>query len=57
MTPSNLDFLNDSLKYLGFGERSPLNHHLEANMLRDLLSFELFTEAFFESDTKILLYQ
>jgi hypothetical protein len=53
MTPSNLDFLNDSLKYLGFGERSLLNQHLEAQVLRGLPSFELFTEAFYDSDTKM----
>jgi hypothetical protein len=53
MTQSNLDFLNDSLKFLGFGEKSVLNRQLEENMRRDLLSFELFAEAFFDSETKM----
>jgi hypothetical protein len=53
MTKSNLEFLNDDLKYLGFGERSLLNQHLEAQICRELPSFELFTEAFFDSDTKL----
>jgi hypothetical protein len=53
MTQSNLDFLQDNLKYLGFGEKSLLNQHLEAQVLRDLPAFELFTEAFFDSDTKL----
>ena len=53
MTQSNLEFLNDNLKYLGFGEKSILNQHLEAQILRDPPSFELFTEAFFDSETKL----
>jgi len=53
MTPSNLEYLNDNLKYLGFGEKSPLNQHLEAQILRDLPAFELYTEAFFDSETKM----
>jgi hypothetical protein len=53
MTPNNLDFLNTDLKYLGFGERSLLNQHLEAQLLRELPAFELFTEAFYDADTKL----
>lgn len=53
MTQSNLDFLQDNLKFLGFGEKSLLNQHLEAQILRDPPAFELFTEAFFDSDTKL----
>jgi hypothetical protein len=53
MTTNNLDFLNNDLKFLGFGERSLLNQHLEAQLQRELPSFELFTEAFFDSDTKL----
>ena len=53
MNQSNVDYLNESLKYLGFGEKSLLNQHLEAQILREPASFELFTEAFFDSDTKL----
>ena len=53
MAKSNLEFLNDDLKYLGFGERSMLNQHLEEQVLRKQPSFELFTEAFFDADTKL----
>ncbi|HEY4108597.1 hypothetical protein [Puia sp.] len=53
MQQNNLDFLNENLKYLGFGERSLLNQHLEAQILRDPPSFELYTEAFYESETKL----
>jgi hypothetical protein len=53
MNTNNLDFLNNNLKFLGFGERSLLNQHLEAQMLRDLPSFELYTEAFYDSETKM----
>jgi len=53
MTTNNLDFLNNDLKFLGFGERSLLNQHLEAQLQREQPSFELFTEAFFDGDTKL----
>jgi len=53
MTTNNLDFLNNDLKYMGFGERSLLNQHLEAQLLRELPSFELYTEAFYNPDTKL----
>src|SRR5579859_241931 len=53
MTQSNLEFLNDNLKYLGFGERSVLNQSLETQILRNPPAFELFTEAFYDSETKM----
>jgi len=53
MTTNNLEFLNNDLKFLGFGERSLLNQHLEAQLQREQTSFELFTEAFFDGDTKL----
>src|ERR1700744_2308525 len=53
MAQNNLDFLNTDLKYLGFGEKSLLNQHLEAQLLRELPAFELFTEAFYDNDTKL----
>ncbi len=53
MDSDNLAFLNDSLKYLGFGEKSFLNQHLEQCMARGDVDFQLFTEAFFDDDTKL----
>ncbi|GGA82290.1 hypothetical protein [Puia dinghuensis] len=53
MAPTNLDFLQDSLKYLGFGEKSILNEHLTDQVKREQPSFELFTEAFYNGDTKL----
>ena len=53
MTPTNLDYLQDSLKFLGFGERSLLNQHLETQVSRGGPSFELYTEAFYSADTKL----
>jgi hypothetical protein len=52
-TKTNLEYLNEDLKFLGFGEKSLLNQHLEAQVLREPPSFELFTEAFFDSETKL----
>jgi hypothetical protein len=53
MNYENLAFLQDNLKYLGFGEHSLLNHQLEAEIAKEPLSFELYTEAFFDEDTRL----
>ena len=53
MNKDNLAFLQDNLKYLGFGEYSLLNHLLESEMTRGTLSFELHTDAFFDEDTRL----
>lgn len=53
MNKDNLAFLHDNLKYLGFGEYSLLNHLLESEMTRGTLAFELYTDAFFDEETKL----
>jgi hypothetical protein len=53
MDKENLAFLQDSLKYLGFGENTLLNQHLEEQVLKDVGEFELYTEAFFDDNTKL----
>lgn len=53
MNKDNLAFLNENLKYLGFGEHSLLNQLLEAEITRGSLAFELYTEAFFDEDTRL----
>ena len=53
MNAENLAFLQDSLKYLGFGENTLLNQQLEEQVLKDLGEFELYTEAYFDDNTKL----
>ncbi|HXB35195.1 MAG TPA: hypothetical protein VNV35_17320 [Puia sp.] len=45
---SNLEYLNDDLKYLGFGENTLLNRQLEESVANGKPEFELYTDAFFE---------
>ncbi len=47
----NLDFLHNALKYLGFGEHTQLNQDLEDHVTQGRQSFELETEAHFDSET------
>jgi hypothetical protein len=49
----NLAYLNSRLKYLGFGENTALNRCLEEEMRLDQPSFELYTEAFYDEETKL----
>jgi hypothetical protein len=44
---SNLEYLNNDLKYLGFGENTLLNQQLEENIAAGKAEFELYTDAFF----------
>ena len=53
MNKDNLAFLDDNLKYLGFGEHSLLNQLLEAEMTRGSMTFDLYTEAFFDEYTRL----
>jgi hypothetical protein len=48
MNANNLAFLNERLKYLGFGENTLLNQQLEDHIAREEPEFELFTDAFFD---------
>src|ERR1700738_2037232 len=53
MNNENLSFLQDNLKYLGFGGKLQLNEQLELLMDQDLKEFQLDTEAFFDDDHKL----
>ncbi|WP_431216853.1 hypothetical protein ACQ86N_21215 [Puia sp. P3] len=48
MNSENLDYLQNRLKYLGFGEEGPLNQELEENVLLGQPEFQLFTDAVYE---------
>ncbi|HVS97676.1 MAG TPA: hypothetical protein VHE54_14380 [Puia sp.] len=53
MNKDNLAYLDENLKYLGFGEHSLLNRLLEAEITSGAPSFELHTEAFFDEETRL----
>jgi len=48
MNQENLKFLHDRLKYLGFGEDSPLNQELTKQIEAEVKEFQLYTEAYFD---------
>lgn len=51
MSTENLDFLNNALKYLGFGENSLLNSSLEERIAEGAPGFELYTDNSFDGET------
>lgn len=53
MNNENLEFLQDSLKYLGFGEKLLLNDQLEQWIEKESKEFQLEIEAFFDEDHKL----
>ena len=53
MKQENLSFLYDNLKYLGFGEGGLLYDQLQEAIEKGAEEFQLYTEAFFEEDTKL----
>jgi hypothetical protein len=53
MDPVNLSALHTSLKYLGFGENTPLNTILDEEVKCERAVFDLYTEAFFDEETKL----
>jgi hypothetical protein len=53
MNKENLTFLQDGLKFLGFGESTLLNKQLEEQIGKGVREFELYTEAFFDDFTKL----
>jgi hypothetical protein len=53
MNRENLSFLQDNLKYLGFGDNGPLLEQLEAQIVKESKEFQLFTEAYFDENSKI----
>jgi len=48
MNQENLEYLQERLKYLGFGEDAPINEELKEKVLRGEPAFQLLTEALFE---------
>src|SRR5450631_1727178 len=53
MNNENLEFLQESLKYLGFGEKQYLNQQLSEQIALAPKSFELDLEAFFDAEHKL----
>lgn len=51
MKQEYLDFLHDTLKYLGFGVDTPLNLELESKIKEELPAFELKTETCFDGES------
>jgi hypothetical protein len=48
-----LNYLRDDMKYLGFGDNALLNQLLEEQIERAADGFELYTDAYFDEDTKL----
>jgi len=46
-------FLQENLRYLGFGEASPFNEQLEQEMEKGQKEFQLVTEAHFDDSSKL----
>ncbi|HMH23826.1 MAG TPA: hypothetical protein VK563_18700 [Puia sp.] len=53
MNTENLEFLQESLKYLGFGEKLLLNQQLEELIAKQPKDFVLETEAFYDEETRL----
>jgi hypothetical protein len=53
METKYLNYLRDDLKYLGFGDNALLNQQLEEQTERAAEGFELYTDAYFDEDTKL----
>ncbi len=53
MNNENLEFLQENLKYLGFGEKQYINQQLSEQIALAPKSFELDLEAFFDEDHKL----
>lgn len=53
MNNENLDFLNECLKYLGFGDKLFLHQELAEYITREAIAFELQTEVIFEESKKL----
>jgi hypothetical protein len=53
MNNENLEYLQETLKYLGFGEKQYLNHQLSERIALQQPMFELDSEVFFTADHKL----
>jgi hypothetical protein len=48
-----LNYLRDDMKYLGFGDNALLDQQLEEQTERTTEGFELYTDAYFDEDTRL----
>jgi len=53
MKQESLSFLHDNLKYLGFGDGGILFDQLQESIGKEPGEFQLYTEAFFDEETKL----
>ncbi len=53
MESKHLNFLRDDLKYLGFGDNALLNQQMEEQIQKGIEGFELYTDAYFDEDTRL----
>jgi hypothetical protein len=53
MNTENLKFLNERLKYLGFRENTLLNQQLGDRIMEELPMFELYTDEYFDHETRL----
>lgn len=53
MNNDNLVFLQDNLKYMGFGDLLLLNEQLEQEIIRETKEFQLSTEAYYEDNYRL----
>ena len=53
MNTENVNFLHDTLKYLGFGVNTPLNNALDEQLGQEPDAFTLHTEVSFDGETTI----
>jgi hypothetical protein len=53
MQDKYLNYLRDDMKYLGFGDNALLDQQLEEQTKRTTEGFELYTDAYFDEDTRL----
>ena len=53
MQDKYLNYLRDDMKYLGFGDNALLDQQLEEQTERTTEGFELYTDAYFDEDTRL----
>ena len=53
MQTKYLNYLRDDMKYLGFGDNALLDQQLEEQTERTTEGFELYTDAYFDEDTRL----
>jgi hypothetical protein len=53
MKSEHLNSLQDDMKYLGFGDNALLDQQLKEQILKGIEGFELYTDAYFDEDTRL----